>query len=72
MSEAEIRKNPCGDNKEIDEYLNGTICEIVPDEEDLNDIEAPEDDCFEVHTNDEPEELEDEYIGKTVEILVQT
>lgn len=72
MSEAEIRKNPCGNDKEIDEYLNGTICEIVTPEEDLNDIEAPEDDCFEVLTNDEPEEIEDEYIGKPGKILFQT
>ncbi len=68
MSEAEIRKNPCGNDKEIDEYLNGTICEIVPAAEDLNDIEAPEDDCFEVQANDEPEEIEDEYIKKIVDI----
>lgn len=72
MSEAEIRKNPCGNEREIDEYLNGTICEIVPAEEDLNDIEAPEDDSFEVESNDEPEELEDDYIGKPAEIYVQT
>ena len=57
MSEAEIRKNPCGNDKEIDEYLNGTICEIVTPEEDLNDIEAPEDDCFEVLTNDDRKKL---------------
>ena len=69
MSEAEIRKNPCGSDKEIDEYLNGTICEIVPDEEDLNDIEAPEDDNFDVHANDEPEEIEDEYIKKPGKFL---
>lgn len=72
MSEAEIRKNPCGNDKEIDEYLNGTICEIVTPEEDLDDIEAPEDDCFEVLANDEPEEIEDEYIGKPGKILFQT
>ncbi len=64
MSEAEIRKNPCGDDKEIDEYLNGTICEVVPAEEDLDDIEAPDDDDFEVDVKKEAEEVEDEYMGK--------
>ncbi len=64
MSEAEIRKNPCGNDKEIDEYLNGTICEVTPAEEDLNDIEAPDDDGFEVDEKAEPQEVEDEYMGK--------
>ncbi len=64
MSEAELEgKNPCGGVREIDEYLHGTICEMVPDEEDLDDIEAPEDDDFEVVVKGEPEEIEDEYIG---------
>jgi len=65
MSEAEIRKNPCGDDKEIDEYLNGTICEVIPAEEDLNDIEAPADGEFEVDEKAEPEAIEDEYVGRT-------
>jgi len=65
MSEAEIRKNPCGADKEIDEYLNGTICEVVQPEEDLDDIEAPADDEFEVDEKTEPEKLEDEYVGRT-------
>jgi hypothetical protein len=64
MSEAEMKKNPCGDGKEIDEYLNGTICGAVPADEDLDDIEAPDDDDFEVDEKDEPEEIEDEYVGK--------
>lgn len=64
MSEKEARKNPCGNDKEIDEYLNGTICEAVVPEEDLNDLEAPSDDEFEVHEKDEPEEIEDEYMKK--------
>lgn len=60
----EVRKNPCGENKEIDEYLDGTICEIAEGEEAINDIEAPEDDEFDVDEKLEPEEIEDEYIGK--------
>lgn len=65
MSEDKIRKNPCGDDKEIDEYLNGTICEVLPAEEDLNDIEAPDDDNFDVDEKPEPEKLEDEYLGNS-------
>jgi hypothetical protein len=65
MSEAEIRKNPCGDDKEIDEYLNGTICEVAPAEEDLNDIDAPAGDEFEVDEKAEPDAIEDEYVGKS-------
>lgn len=64
MSEAEIRKNPCGDDKEIDEYLNGTICEVAQPEEDLDDIKAPADEEFEVDEKMEPEKLEDEYLVK--------
>ena len=63
MTEAEIRKNPCGDDKEIDEYLDGTICEVVPAEEDLNDIDAPAGDEYEVDEKSEPEKLEDEYMN---------
>lgn len=65
MTESEnLKKNPCGDDKEIDEYLDGTICEILPGEEELNDIQTPEDDDFEVDAPDEKKEVEDEYIGK--------
>lgn len=64
MSEAEIKKNPCGENKEIDEYLNGTVCEIIPADEDLNDIKAPAGEEYEVHEKQEPEKLEDEYLNK--------
>ena len=64
MSEKEIRKNPCGDDKEIDEYLNGTICEVAIPAEDLNDLQAPSDDEFEVDEKAEPEELKDEYMKK--------
>ncbi|HVI41983.1 MAG TPA: hypothetical protein VM577_15130 [Anaerovoracaceae bacterium] len=64
MSDAEIRKNPCGNDKEIDEYLNGTTCEMVPGEEVLNDIDVPADEEFEVDEKAEPEEIEDEYVGK--------
>ena len=46
------------------EYLDGTICEVAVSEEDLNDIQAPSDDEFEVHEKGEPEELEDEYMKK--------
>jgi hypothetical protein len=49
---------------EIDEYLHGTIKEVIPDEEDLDDIEAPEDDDFEVDIKEEAEDVEDEYVGK--------
>jgi len=65
MTEAEkAKKNPCGSDKEIDEYLDGTICEVLPDEAELNDIKTPEDDDFDVHAPDEKEEILDEYIGK--------
>lgn len=64
MTELKERKNPCGDDKEIDEYLDGTMCEIVHGEEELNDIEAPEDDDFEVDVIAEAEQIEDEYVGK--------
>ncbi|HML36904.1 MAG TPA: hypothetical protein PKA19_05665 [Bacillota bacterium] len=65
MSEKEIKKNPCGDDKEIDEYLNGTICEVAIPEEDLNDLKAPSDDEFEVDEKAEPAEIEDEYMKKS-------
>lgn len=65
MSEADaVGRNPGGREREIDEYLHGTICEMVPDEEDLDDIEAPEDDDFDVDIKEEAEEVEDEYVGK--------
>jgi hypothetical protein len=65
MSETEaIERNPGSHEKEIDEYLHGTILETLPDEEDLDDIEAPEDDDFEVDIKEEAEEVEDEYVGK--------
>ena len=64
MSEAEIKKNPCGDDKEIDEYLNGTICEVLPADEELNDIKAPSAEEFEVDHKAEPKEIEDEYMKK--------
>lgn len=65
MSEAETIVNyPGSHEREIDEYLHGTIMETLPDEEDLDDIEAPEDDDFEVDIKEEAEEVEDEYIGK--------
>lgn len=65
MSEAEaIENNPGSHEREIDEYLHGTILETLPDEEDLDEIEAPEDDDFEVDIKEEAEEVEDEYIGK--------
>jgi hypothetical protein len=65
MSEAEAIVNyPGSHEKEIDEYLHGTILETLPDEEDLDDIEAPEDDDFEVDIKEEAEEVEDEYVGK--------
>ena len=65
MSEAEaIENNPGSHEKEIDEYLHGTILETLLDEEDLDDIEAPEDDDFEVDIKEEAEEVEDEYVGK--------
>lgn len=58
------RKNPCGNDKEIDEYLDGTICEVVIGEEELNDIEAPSGENYEVNHESDPEKIEDEYIGK--------
>jgi len=63
MTEAELKKNPCGDDKEIDEYLGGTICEVVHPDEELNDIEAPADDEYEVEEKEEPEKLTDEYMN---------
>jgi len=62
--ELKDKKNPCGDGKEIDEYLEGTICEVVPGEEELNDIEASEDQDFEVDIKEDAEAVEDEYVGK--------
>ncbi|HWQ80372.1 MAG TPA: hypothetical protein VN381_16205 [Anaerovoracaceae bacterium] len=56
------RKNPCGDDKEIDEYLDGTICEILPGEEELSDIATPGDGNFDVDAANEPVEVEDEYL----------
>jgi hypothetical protein len=64
MTEAEIKKNPCGDDKEIDEYLDGTICEVVHGDEELNDIDAPSDEEYEVDEKEAPEKLEDEYMDK--------
>lgn len=64
MSAAEaVERNPDGHEREIDEYLHGTIYEMLPGEEDLDDIEAPDDD-FEVDVREETEEVEDEYVGK--------
>lgn len=60
----EERKNPCGTDKEIDEYLDGTICEVVHGEEELNDIDAPSDEEYEVDEKQDPEKLEDEYMDK--------
>ncbi len=60
----EERKNPCGNDKEIDEYLDGTICEIVRGEEELNDIKAPAGEEYEVDHKSEPEKIHDEYMGK--------
>lgn len=59
-----VERNLRSNEKEIDEYLHGTILEMVPDEEDLDDIEAPDDDDFDVDVKVEAEELEDEYVGK--------
>ncbi len=58
------RKNPCGNDKEIDEYLDGTICETVIGEEELNDIKAPHGEGYEVNHEADPEKIEDEYMGK--------
>ncbi len=56
------RKNPCGENKEIDEYLDGTICEV--EGPDVNDVEAPEDGDYEVDVEEEiPAEEVDRYEG---------
>lgn len=65
MKEKELeRKNPCGNDKEIDEYLDGTICEIEKDEEEINDIKAPDSAKFDVDAPEEPQPLEDEYLKK--------
>lgn len=64
MTDELERRNPCGENKEIDEYLGGTICEIREDEEDINDIASPGDEKFDVDDPDEPETIEDDYVGK--------
>lgn len=64
--ELKERKNPCGDNKEIDEYLDGTMCEVVQGEEELNDIEASEDFDTDVDVKAEPEEIRDEYLGNSM------
>ena len=64
MTEELKRKNPCGEDKEIDEYLDGTICEIKVGEESLNDIDTPSDEKFDVDSPDEPEAVKDDYFGK--------
>lgn len=64
MSEEKVRVNPCGQNKEIDEYLDGTMCEVVPGEEELNDIEVSEHEDYAVDAETETEVIEDEYMGK--------
>jgi hypothetical protein len=64
MTEAEIKKNPCGDDKEIDEYLDGTICEVAHPDEEINDIDAPADDEYEVEEKADPEKLTDEYMNE--------
>lgn len=65
MTDKELkRRNPCGENKEIDEYLDGTICETAVGEEAINDIDTPSDQKFEVDSPDEPELVADEYVGK--------
>lgn len=60
----EERRNPCGNDKEIDEYLDGTMCEVVPGEEELNDIQTPGDEEFDVAHKTDAEEVKDEYLGK--------
>ena len=66
---ADLEKmNPCGDDKEIDEYLDGTICEVKVPEEAINDIEAPSDEKLDVDEPDEPEQIIDEYAGKLQKI----
>ncbi len=62
----EERKNPCGTDKEIDEYLDGTICEIAKGEEELNDIDAPAAEEYEVDEKAEPEKIKDDYIGEVL------
>lgn len=56
------RINPCGNDREIDEYLNGTICEILPGEEELSDIAAPADVDYDVDAIAEPVEFIDYYL----------
>ncbi len=62
---ADERKNPCGDDLEIDEYLDGTICEIKEDEEEINDIKTPSTEQFDVDAPEAPKVIEDEYLGKS-------
>lgn len=65
MSEAELDGWHLYGSREIDEYLRGTIYAAESNEEDLDDIEALDDDNFEVSFADEPGEFEDEYLGRT-------
>lgn len=53
MSEKKIKEvNPCGDGKVIDDYLEGTICELP---EEVEDVTVPSDGEYVVHEPEEPE-----------------
>lgn len=53
MSEKKLEKvNPCGDGKVIDDYLEGTICEMP---EEVKDVLVSEDGEYVVHEPEEPE-----------------
>ncbi|WP_027399328.1 hypothetical protein [Anaerovorax odorimutans] len=53
MTEKELntKKCSCGDGKEIDEYLNCTICEPAKEEE---DVTVPGDADYEVSVEEKP------------------
>lgn len=53
MSEKNLEKaNPCGTGKVIDDYLEGTICEL---EEDVEDVTVPGNSEYDAHGKEEPE-----------------
>lgn len=51
--ELKIKKGVCAVGEEIDEYLDGTICAVVEEDE---DITVPNDEKYEVNVEEEIKE----------------
>ena len=53
MTEKKLEKvNPCGEGKVIDDYLEGTICEMP---EEVKDVTIPADGDYVVNEPEEPQ-----------------